>query len=255
MIYQEKSKDKNNKIQAESNNKVPTNEEDAFEKTAQELEEVLKHKLSYTEPLKSPILMYSPANSTIKGQSTVKKQIPIKTDPGKFILEYLNFLLIFILPTDCFVNRIHIIYLFFDTSLEPVLNPISATNGVANQNRLNNLTQEQSRDIPILKKEGQIGIQMDILEEKFEKKPEICPSPLIANAKKNQTILDIKMDAAKLHHQHIMLNLIRSTPVTAKNFYKVRIQLNSISDFSIGHLSITNIPLYDDNYFRNSMKG
>ena len=111
---------------------------------------------------------------------------------------------------------------FFDTSLEPVLNPISATNGVANQNRLTNLTQEQPRDIPILKKEEQIGTQMDILEEKFEKKPEICPSPLIANAKKNQTILDIKMDAAKLHHQHIMLNLIRSTPVTAKNFYKVR---------------------------------
>ena len=124
---------------------------------------------------------------------------------------------------------------FFDTSLEPVLNPISATNGVANQNRLTNLTQEQPRDIPILKKEEQIGTQMDILEEKFEKKPEICPSPLIANAKKNQTILDIKMDAAKLHHQHIMLNLIRSTPVTAKNFYKVRIQLYPISDISIDH--------------------
>ena len=104
---------------------------------------------------------------------------------------------------------------------------------MANQNRLTNLTQEQPRDIPILKKEEQIGTQMDILEEKIEKKPEICPSPLIANAKKNQTILDIKMDAAKLHHQHIMLNLIRSTPVTAKNFYKVCIQLYSMSDISL----------------------
>ena len=92
LIDQEKSKDKNSKIKTESNNKDPKNEEDAFEKTAQELEEVLKHKLSYTEPLKSPIQKYSPANSTINGQSTVKKQIPIKTDPGKFLLEYLNFL-------------------------------------------------------------------------------------------------------------------------------------------------------------------
>ena len=104
---------------------------------------------------------------------------------------------------------------------------------MANQNRLTKFTQEQPRDIPFLKKEEQIGTQMDILEEKFEKKPEICPSPQIANAKKNQTILDIKMDAAKLHHQHIMLNLIRSTPVTAKNFYKVCIQLYSMSDISL----------------------
>ena len=127
------------------------------------------------------------------------------------------------------------------------MNPISATNGVANQNRLTSLTQEQPRNIPIIKKEDQIGTQTDILEEKFEKKPEICPSPLIANAKKNQTILDIKMDAAKLHHQHIMLNLIRSTPVTAKNFYKVCIQLFSIPDISIVH--IKNIPSYHENYF------
>merc|ERR1712045_117401 len=110
---QEKIKDKNSKIQTESNNKDPKNEEDAFEKTAQELEEVLKHKLSYTEPLKSPIQKYSQTNSTINGQSTVKKQIPIKTDP------------------------------------EPVLNSIPATNGVANQNRLTSLTQEQPRNIPI----------------------------------------------------------------------------------------------------------
>ena len=141
----------------------------------------------------------------------------------------------FILPTDCFVNRIHNIHLFLYTPLEPVLNPISATNGVANQNRLTSSTQEKPRNIPILKKEEQIGNQTDFLEEQFEKKPEICPSPLIANAKKNQTILDIKMDAAKLHHQHIMLNLIRSTPVTAKNFYKVRIQLYSVLDISIDH--------------------
>ena len=90
LIDQEKSKDKNSKIQTESNNIDPKNEEDAFEKTAQELEEVLKHKLSYNEPLKSPIQKFSPANSTINGQSTVKKQIPIKTDPGKFLLDYLN---------------------------------------------------------------------------------------------------------------------------------------------------------------------
>ena len=152
----------------------------------------------------------------------LKNKYPSKRIPVNFFWNTSIFYNSIILPTDCFVNRIHIIYLFFDASLEPVLNPISATNGVANQNRLTNLTQEQPRDIPILKKEEQIGTQMDILEEKFEKKPEICPSPLIANAKKNQTILDIKMDAAKLHHQHIMLNLIRSTPVTAKNFYKVR---------------------------------
>ena len=151
----------------------------------------------------------------------LKNKYPSKRTPVNFFWN-ISIFYNFILPKDFFVNRIHIIYLFFDTSLEPVLNPISATNGVANQNRLTNLTQEQPRDIPILKKEEQIGTQMDILEEKFEKKPEICPSPLIANAKKNQTILDIKMDAAKLHHQHIMLNLIRSTPVTAKNFYKVR---------------------------------
>merc|ERR1712141_640081 len=198
LIDQEKSKDKNSKIQTQSNNKDTKNEEDAFEKTAQELEEVLKHKLSYTEPLKSPIQKYSPANSTINGQSNFKKQMPIKMDP------------------------------------EPVLNPISATNGAANQNRLTNLTQEQPRDIPILKKEEQIGTQMEILEEKFEKKPEICPSPLIANAKKNQTILDIKMDAAKLHHQQIMLNLIRSTPVTAKNFYKHERMIDSNYDSSSG---------------------
>merc|ERR1712141_318539 len=97
LIDQEKNKDKHSKIQTESNNKDPKNEEDAFEKTAQELEEVLKHKLSYTEPLNSPIQKYSSANSTITGQSTVKKQMPIKMDP------------------------------------EPVLNPISATNGAANQ--------------------------------------------------------------------------------------------------------------------------
>ena len=90
LIDQEKSKDKNSKMQTESNNKDPKNDEDAFEKTAQELEEVLKHKLSYTEPLKSPIQKYSQTNSTINGQSTVKKQIPIKTDPGKFLLEYLK---------------------------------------------------------------------------------------------------------------------------------------------------------------------
>ena len=89
LIDQEKSKDKNSKIKTESNNKDPKNEEDAFEKTAQELEEVLKHKLSYTEPLKSPVQKYSPANSTINGQSTFKKQMPIKMDPGKFLLEYL----------------------------------------------------------------------------------------------------------------------------------------------------------------------
>ena len=89
-IDQEKGKDKNRKVQTESNNKDPKNEEDAFEKTAQELEEVLKHKLSYTEPLKSPIQKYCPTNLTINGQSAVKKQIPIKTDPGKFLLEYLK---------------------------------------------------------------------------------------------------------------------------------------------------------------------
>ena len=44
---------------------------------------------------------------------------------------------------------------------------------------------------------------------------------LLTNLKKNQSILDIKMDAAKLHHQHIMLNMLRNTPITAKNFYKV----------------------------------
>ena len=43
----------------------------------------------------------------------------------------------------------------------------------------------------------------------------------ITNLKKNQSILDIKMDTAKLHHQHIMLNMLRSTPVTAKHYYKV----------------------------------
>ena len=46
-------------------------------------------------------------------------------------------------------------------------------------------------------------------------------SLLLTNLKKNQSILDIKMDAAKLHHQHIMLNMLRNTPITAKNFYKV----------------------------------
>ena len=76
-------------MQTESNNKDPKNDEDAFEKTAQELEEVLKHKLSYTEPLKSPIQKYSPANSTINGQSNFKKQMPIKMDPGKFLWKYL----------------------------------------------------------------------------------------------------------------------------------------------------------------------
>ena len=87
LIDQEKGKDKNSKIQTQSNNKDTKNEEDAFEKTAQELEEVLKHKLSYTEPLKSPIQKYSQTNSAINGQSVVKKQIPIKMDPGKFLLE------------------------------------------------------------------------------------------------------------------------------------------------------------------------
>jgi hypothetical protein len=198
LIDQEKSKNKNSKIQTESSKKDTKNEEDAFEKTAQELEEVLKHKLSYTEPLKSPIQKYSPANSTINGQSTVKKQITIKTEP------------------------------------EPVLNPISPTNGVGDQTRLTSLTQEQPRSIPILKKEEQIKTKTDTLEDKFEKNPEVCPSPLIANAKKNQTILDIKMDAAKLHHQHIMLNLIRSTPVTAKNFYKHERMIDSNYDSSSG---------------------
>ena len=47
---------------------------------------------------------------------------------------------------------------------------------------------------------------------------------LLTNLKKNQSILDIKMDAAKLHHQHIMLNMLRNTPITAKNFYKVFIK-------------------------------
>ena len=49
-------------------------------------------------------------------------------------------------------------------------------------------------------------------------------SSLLNNLKKNQSILDIKMDAAKLHHQHIMLNMLRTTPITAKNFYKVFIK-------------------------------
>lgn len=198
LMDQEKNKDKNSKIQTELNGKDLKNEEDAFEKTAQELEEVLKHKLSYTEPLKSPVQNYNSANSITNGQSTVKKQISIKMEP------------------------------------EPVLNPIPAINGVANQNRGTRLTQEQPRNIPILRKEEQIETKTDILEEKFEKKPEICPSPLIANAKKNQTILDIKMDAAKLHHQHIMLNLIRSTPVTAKNFYKHERMIDSNYDSSSG---------------------
>ena len=49
---------------------------------------------------------------------------------------------------------------------------------------------------------------------------DVVSNPL-TNLKKNQSILDIKMDTAKLHHQHIMLNMLRTTPVTAKNFYKV----------------------------------
>ena len=49
----------------------------------------------------------------------------------------------------------------------------------------------------------------------------VSANPLTPHLKKNQSILDIKMDTAKLHHQHIMLNMLRTTPVTAKNFYKV----------------------------------
>lgn len=53
------------------------------------------------------------------------------------------------------------------------------------------------------------------------KENESIKMELLNNLKKNQSILDIKMDAAKLHHQHIMLNMLRNTPITAKNFYKV----------------------------------
>ena len=58
------------------------------------------------------------------------------------------------------------------------------------------------------------SIKMDILSSP-------TASSLLNNLKKNQSILDIKMDAAKVHHQHIMLNMLRNTPITAKNFYKV----------------------------------
>ena len=64
------------------------------------------------------------------------------------------------------------------------------------------------------------SIKMDILSSP-------TASSLLNNLKKNQSILDIKMDAAKLHHQHIMLNMLRNTPITAKNFYKVIIEIIS----------------------------
>ena len=71
-----------------------------------------------------------------------------------------------------------------------------------------------TRHIPILKTEETLK------SEQNDNKVDIS-SPL-TNLKKNQSILDIKMDTAKLHHQHIMLNMLRSvTPVTAKNFYEV----------------------------------
>ena len=62
------------------------------------------------------------------------------------------------------------------------------------------------------------SIKMDILSSP-------TASSLLNNLKKNQSILDIKMDAAKVHHQHIMLNMLRNTPITAKNFYKVIIKI------------------------------
>ena len=90
----------------------------------------------------------------------------------------------------------------------------SSTNTTAIQNRVNTSASSiPPRHIPSFKTEEAKKFEQN--ESKLD-----FSSPL-TNLKKNQSILDIKMDTAKLHHQHIMLNMLRSTPVTAKNFYKV----------------------------------
>ena len=88
----------------------------------------------------------------------------------------------------------------------------SSTNKTATHNRVNT-SSFPPHHIPIFKTEEAIK------PEQSESKRDFL-SPL-TNLKKNQSILDIKMDTAKLHQKHIMLNMLRSTPVTAKNFYKV----------------------------------
>ena len=95
----------------------------------------------------------------------------------------------------------------------------SSVNPTAVQGRLVNLPIIPPRhNIPVLKEEDNI-YSFD-QENKMDSTGPTTPL-LTANLKKNQSILDIKMDTAKINHQHIMLNMLRSTPVTAKNFYKV----------------------------------
>lgn len=173
-------------------------EEDAFEKTANELEEVLKRKFSDPQPKPSSQKSVSTTTSSANTTSISVKQEKIKTEPG--------------IITSSEKDKITNTFLTSTTTI---------------QNRVNTSTSAMPpRNIPICKTEETKKCQQN--ESKID-----FSSPL-NNLKKNQSILDIKMDTAKLHHQHIMLNMLRSTPVTAKNFYKHERMIDSNYESSSG---------------------
>lgn len=164
-------------------------EEDTFEKTANELEEVLKRNFPETtsnQPKHSQ--KYVSTTSPTPG-SLLPLTKKIKAEPGVTTSEQ-----------------------------KMKITNTSSVNPTAVQGRLVNLPIIPPRhNIPVLKEEDNI-YSFD-QENKMDSTGPTTPL-LTANLKKNQSILDIKMDTAKINHQHIMLNMLRSTPVTAKNFYK-----------------------------------
>jgi hypothetical protein len=193
-------KDKSERPKHDKAKKKDLKEDDVFEKTANELEEVLKRKFPDPPPLpKSSSQKSSLTNATTTSLSPILEKNQIKTEPG-----------------------------ITDPPKKTKITNTSSTNTTAIQSHFSNTSSPTSipHHIPILKKEETIK-----KEVQHENK---SGAPPVTNLKKNQSILDIKMDTAKLHHQHILLNMIRSTPIKAKNFYKHERMIDSTYESSSG---------------------
>jgi len=194
-------------------------EEDRFEKTANELEEVLKRKFPDVSPpkassQKSQSVLKPTLNTTVPNLSTsptIKQEV--KEEPGMATKTENNKI-----TNTTSSNTLQNKQLTSSSTVIPQSASIPQkikTEEISSSRRTSTTTKENE------------SIKMDILSSP-------TASSLLNNLKKNQSILDIKMDAAKLHHQHIMLNMLRNTPITAKNFYKHERMIDSNYESSSG---------------------
>ena len=204
------------------------------------MEEVLKRKFPDVSPPKTSSTKSHSTSKTsnntyvpnLTTSETIKQEV--KEEPGG-----LNNVLYFLISKSLVLNMMHqySFYQFFKLGLTSR----KENDKITNTTHSNNLNSSQQTSSPSLPQPANIPNKIKTEETNGSKKPSnttkendsikmdiISSSPaassLLNNLKKNQSILDIKMDAAKLHHQHIMLNMLRTTPITAKNFYKVFIE-------------------------------